>query len=172
MTAAVGARRAGRFGHWLTREPVHSRLAGARIFAVLLTIVAVQMLIRGSAAWLNIRTAKKPTDVDPLRRVVHYSLLGGVTLSGLVLVIGLSLGFNRVAVEQGQPPPVPMLLRDALAGQSTAVLNVGLLILMLTPLVRVATLSLGWAIRRQWLFAAVAGLVLALLLLSMSLGVG
>jgi uncharacterized membrane protein len=110
--------------------------------------------------------------VDPLRHVVHYSLLCGVALSGLVLVIGLTLGLGQAPVEHKTPPHLAALLRQAFSGQSTAVLNLGLLILLLTPLFRVATLSLGWAIRRQWLFAAVAALVLALLLTSMFLGVG
>jgi len=110
--------------------------------------------------------------VDPLRHIVHYSLLGGVALSGLVLVIGLTLGLGQTPVEHKTPPHLAVLLPLAFSGQSTAVLNLGLLILLLTPLVRVATLSLGWAIRRQWLFAAVAALVLALLLTSMFLGVG
>jgi uncharacterized membrane protein len=117
-------------------------------------------------------SSEETHDVDPLRRVVHYSLLGGVSLSGLILVIGLTLGLSQAEAEPGTPPPFAVLLRDALAGHSTAVIDLGLLVLMLTPLLRVATLSLGWAIRRQWLFAAVAGLVFALLLLSMFLGVG
>jgi uncharacterized membrane protein len=51
-------------------------------------------------------------------------------------------------------------------------LDLGLLALMLTPLVRIIILAGGWALRRDFRFALVALVVLLLLIASLLKGVG
>jgi hypothetical protein len=108
-----------------------------------------------------------------LERAVHRSLLGGLLASGLLLVAGLAIvlatGEQRGA---GPPPPFATLLAGAAAGRGVAIVDVGLLILMLTPALRVAVLGFGWARARELRFALVAASVLALLVVSVLLGVG
>lgn len=67
---------------------------------------------------------------------------------------------------------VAELLGDARRLNGPALVTLGLLALMITPILRVLVLLLGWSHRRDWLFATVALAVLAILILSLSLGVG
>jgi uncharacterized membrane protein len=64
------------------------------------------------------------------------------------------------------------LCREAGRFHGPAITTLGLLVLMVTPIMRVVVLLVGWAARRDWLFAAVALVVLALLILSLLLGAG
>ena len=87
---------------------------------------------------------------------VHWSLLGGVALSGLLLSIGL-------IVSSAQQRPLPpgshasftAIARLALQGNGNALIYLGLFVLMATPVVRVAVLAVGWALARDFRFAAV-----------------
>lgn len=104
---------------------------------------------------------------------VHVTLLGGVILSGIALLIGLALVFVAHQPRPEEPPPaVGHLLWHAVLGDGVAVIYVGLLLLMLTPLARVAMLAVGWTLGRDRRFALAAATVLALLVLSLLLGVG
>src|SRR5947209_14485565 len=109
-------------------------------------------------------------DSHRLEHWVHRSLLAGLTVSGLLLMLGLI-----VALASGKPRPagaVPSfkIIREVLGGDGVAMINLGLLFLMGTPILRVAVLAIGWTLRRSWRFAAVALAVLGLLGLSLVLG--
>jgi uncharacterized membrane protein len=109
---------------------------------------------------------------DLLGRMVHWTLLGGATASAALLICGL-----WVMLAQG-PPHIEavhgfgQLVPRALAGEGVAIVDLGLVVLMLTPASRVVVLAVGWALRRQWRMAAVALTVAALLAFSIGLGVG
>jgi uncharacterized membrane protein len=108
-----------------------------------------------------------------LEHWVHRSLLAGLTLSSLLLVVGLTLALTRSQRRpEGPPPPVVALARGAAAGNGADVMALGLLALMATPVVRVAVLGLGWGLERAWRFLGVAAAVLGLLGLSLALGLG
>jgi hypothetical protein len=108
-----------------------------------------------------------------LARWVHWSLLGGVALSGVLLSIGLILSSaqNR-ALPPGAPRSFTATVRLSLHGNGNALIYLGLFVLMATPVVRVAVLAVGWALAGEYRFAAVSGLVLALLGLAVVLGLG
>jgi len=76
-----------------------------------------------------------------LERIVEVALTAGVAVSGLLLVAGLALG-------------------------STAPLWWGVLLLMVTPVVRVLVVTVGLILDHDWLFAAVSLFVLGVLLSS------
>jgi hypothetical protein len=103
---------------------------------------------------------------------VHRSLLAGLTLSGLLMIGGflrvLSVAEPR---PEGTPAPFLILLDQAAHGDGIALMNLGLLALMATPVLRVVVLAAGWGWRREWRFLAVSLTVLALLGISMVLGV-
>jgi uncharacterized membrane protein len=108
-----------------------------------------------------------------LQRWVHVVLLGGVILSGVVLAAGLGLVLvTHQPRPEGVPPTVGQLHWSAVHADGVATLYVGLLLLMLTPLVRVAALAVGWLLGGDRRFALAAAVVLALLVLSLWLGVG
>jgi uncharacterized membrane protein len=104
---------------------------------------------------------------------VHRSLISGLVVSGLLLIGGLALvliaGHPR---PEGPPPGFNDLLHAAVRGDAVALMDLGLLALMVSPVVRVAVLAVGWTCEREWRLLAVALLVLALLGLSMAMGVG
>jgi uncharacterized membrane protein len=111
--------------------------------------------------------------VDRLSRAVHLSLLGGLLISAALLVLGATLALTRQEShpEKG-PVSVATIISKAASGDGVAILGVGILILMLTPVSRVVVLAIGWLIGRQWRFGVIALCVLALLLTSLILGTG
>lgn len=81
-----------------------------------------------------------------LERVIEVALTAGVVLSGLLLVTGLVLG-------------------------STGPLWGGILLLIVTPVVRVAVVTIGLVLEDDWLFASVSMFVLGVLLSSVYVAV-
>lgn len=116
-----------------------------------------------------------PDDVqrpDRLARLVHLTLLGGVIASAVLLLLGLVMARGH---EESVAEPVNQLgrlIERALSGDGVAVLDTGLIVLMLTPVCRVIVLGVGWSLRREWSMAAVALTVAILLAASVFWGVG
>jgi uncharacterized membrane protein len=108
-----------------------------------------------------------------LARLVHFSLLGGVVISGVVLTLGLVLVF-WAGEERAEKQAVHLaaILRSAAQGDAVAILQVGLLLLMLTPVARVAVLAWGWWYEGDRWLAWIALSVLGLLAASLWLGSG
>ncbi|HLJ12423.1 MAG TPA: DUF1634 domain-containing protein [Planctomycetaceae bacterium] len=102
---------------------------------------------------------------------VHWTLSGGVALSGSTLLAGLvmTLATGRHAAP-GPPPDWQSLFTQALSGDPPALLFIGLLLLVGTPVLRVFVLAVGWFIEREHSFAVIALVVLALLVSSALLG--
>ncbi len=115
----------------------------------------------------------RPNDPYRLERWVHRTLLVGVAATGSLLLLGLVLLFARHEPRPEAPPPgLRILLRLAFSGSGLAIIDLALLILMATPVARVAVLAIGWAAEGNRRFAIVATVVLVLLGLSLVLGVG
>jgi len=113
----------------------------------------------------------KMSESTGLRRWVHVTLLAGVTLSGILLIVGLIVTLAHGHPQPvGTPPSLAAVLHHALEGNGVAVMRLGLLILMATPVARVAILAVGWAAAKNWRFALACLVVLALLGLSLALG--
>lgn len=114
-----------------------------------------------------------PPQPTRLAQSVRAALLGGLLVSSLLLVVGVALVF---ASHEDRPAAMPEagfeLLRHALEGDGLALLHVGLLLLIITPALRVSILAVGWAIERDWIFTLVASSVLILLAISLVLSVG
>jgi uncharacterized membrane protein len=110
---------------------------------------------------------------DRLARAVHVCLLAGSAVSAVLFTIGLFLILSRAQVRPTEPPQIgSALLRSAVDGDGFAVLDLGVITLMLTPLLRIIVLATGWTARRDFRFALVALLVLALLISSLLIGFG
>ena len=112
-------------------------------------------------------------DPDALAGWVHWSLMIGLVMSGAMLMVGLIAVLARHEPRPNdRPPALPAIIQRATAGQGVALLNMGVLLLMATPVARVIVLAVGWTVRRDYRMAAVALCVLALLAISLFIGAG
>jgi hypothetical protein len=109
-----------------------------------------------------------------LEHWVHWTLLAGLAVSAALLIAGLVAGFaTGTAPTPGHRVEPGELTRTASSGRlSTLLLDLGLLALMATPVLRVIALAAGWTITGQFRFALVALSVLGLLGLGLLLGFG
>lgn len=104
-------------------------------------------------------------------------LWAGVVLASTVILVGLLLallgphpaGVREVLDGAGPHAPSFHSLRQGLPrGDPVAVLQLGLLLLILTPVVRVTVTVVLFALQGDWIFATITGLVLALLTLGLA----
>lgn len=108
-----------------------------------------------------------------LARAVHWTLLIGLLFSALLMIVGLF-----VAIAKDQPRPeslinsVRELLRMGGEGNGVAWMELGVLMLLATPVLRVIVLAIGWSLQRDGRMALVALVVLLLLAVSVVLSVG
>ena len=111
---------------------------------------------------------------DQLAHWVHRSLLTGLVISAAALMIGLVLAIakDQPLGEGGPPKHVRVLVEDAAHGNGSALLYLGILALLFTPICRVVVLAIGWTVRREHRMAFVALCVLALLAVSLVVGIG
>lgn len=111
-------------------------------------------------------------------QIISYVLRGGVLLSAGLLIVGAAL--YAVSALRGEAPAAtatyPHSLGDVVAGVAhgdpLAVLALGLLVLLLTPVARVAISIFAFARERDWLYVGITTLVLLILLASFLLGRG
>ena len=111
---------------------------------------------------------------DALAHWVHRSLLAGLVISAAALIVGMvvAIANNQPLGEGGPPKHVRALIEDAAHGNGNALLNLGILALLFTPICRVVVLAIGWTVRREHGMAFVALCVLALLTISLVVGIG
>jgi uncharacterized membrane protein len=119
-------------------------------------------------------------DRDELLRrtelIISNVLRGGVLLSAGVIALGAALFYVRWLGTGGQAPE-PSFPHSLAAvgyglghGDPLAVITLGLLLLLATPVLRVAVSIVTFAIERDWRFTGITLLVLAILVLSFVLG--
>lgn len=104
----------------------------------------------------------------------------GVLLSSVVVLAG-AVGYliryghtaPHYAVFRGEPEELRSIggiFRGALSLHSRAIIQMGLLLLIATPVARVALAVFGFARERNWKFVGISALVLAVLLYSLAFG--
>ena len=115
------------------------------------------------------RPASERHDLD---RVVHAVLAVGLAVSAALMLAGVALG---LALHRQLPEAMPALgaiPERVLALRPSGFLALGLLVLIVTPILRVIGSVAAFVYERDWRFAAVTGLVLLVLLASLLLGKG
>jgi uncharacterized membrane protein len=111
---------------------------------------------------------------ERIQRLLGVILRGGVALAGIVVLAGL-VGYLRkhgrgpvdYRVFHGEPSElraVAGIVRAAIELRPRGLIQLGLLILIATPIARVAISAVAFARRRDWLYTAFAAIVLAALL--------
>ena len=121
---------------------------------------------RGLAALREAITA----EVKDVNRLIYHTLLVG-TVACAVLLLGALAAF--AATDTSTPPspvPVPDLARELGALSPAGVLSLGLLVLIATPVVRVALSVTYFAREKDRAYVLITLTVLANLLLGLALG--
>jgi uncharacterized membrane protein len=105
-----------------------------------------------------------------LNRIVSWVLLLGLASALVLMCLGAILGLLSPTSLVPHTTAPRDLLNGLLHGAPVAFMSLGLMILLATPAMRVLVLLLGYLQRRRWLFAAIALLVLAVLAVSVVVG--
>lgn len=118
---------------------------------------------------------RQPTD-EQVDILIGQVLRGGVLLSSAVTFLGLAIflmhhssatpDYATFHSINGSLRDIGKLFPDALHGNPLAIIQVGILLLIATPVARVAFLVGAFAVERDRLYVGVSGLVLLVLLYS------
>jgi uncharacterized membrane protein len=119
-------------------------------------------------------------DPHPFEMWISHTLRVGVFISGTILATGLMLFFAR-GTASGHPSSLhelihtpsstvslPAVLRDAMHARTSAIIRLGVLALILTPVVRVAMTAALFVAVRDWVFLAIVVTVLGILLVGLT----
>ena len=116
--------------------------------------------------------APQQHEMDAIERVVRGILSWGIVAAVVCMAIGLVLG---VLDAEGLPTrvvPVGEVLSGLAAFDPAAYLSLGLLVLIATPLVRVAASLVAFARLHERRYVLVTGIVLAVMCVSVVVGRG
>lgn len=123
-----------------------------------------------SATPLDAEARRVAENVRKINALVHWLLIIGLTAAAVLMVAGVLLG---LFTGQGLPDamvPLSDLLAELGRFNPAAFLSLGLLVLIATPILRVAGSILGFALERDWRYALITTVVLVIVLLSIFLG--
>lgn len=110
-----------------------------------------------------------PADAD-VNRTVSRVLLAGLALAFAFMALGTVLAALHPGPLSPHATPVPALGAALGRGDPAGFLSLGLLILLATPALRVLVVFIEYLRRREWLFALISLVVLAVLGVSVVLG--
>ena len=127
---------------------------------------------------------KSAAAVTRMELTISTLLRGGILLSLSIVLVGVVLMFAHHPeyfhsrqtlnyLESGKhefPTSLRSIGEGVMQGQGRAVVMLGVLVLFLTPLVRVAASVITFAIEKDWTFTAITTVVLCFMILSLVLG--
>jgi uncharacterized membrane protein len=134
--------------------------------------VAPNLLDLATGRAETVSEAAEVREQRDINEVVHSMLIVGLVVSTFLMVIGIIL---EIAHHQDLPsaePDVGDILTRVLALRPSGFLGLGLLVLLATPMLRVAGSIIAFAIERDWRFAGITFLVLMVVIASIFLGRG
>jgi len=115
-----------------------------------------------------------------IETMVANLLRTGVTVAGIVVAIGGALYLFHHGTEISDhhafsiPPAADRLLPDiiagALHGRARSIIQTGILLLIATPIARVALSLIGFTLERDWKYVTITAIVLTVLLYSLISG--
>jgi uncharacterized membrane protein len=116
---------------------------------------------------------------EQVDRMIGQLLRAGVLVSAAVLLVGGTIYLMRHAGEtadrktfRGEPTELSRpagIVRAALSGSDRGIIALGLLLLIATPIARVALAGYAFSRQRDLLYVAVASFVLVVLLISVAI---
>jgi uncharacterized membrane protein len=115
--------------------------------------------------------------------VISTVLRWGVVASAAIILLGVALYVMQAGPQailfapRGIPPgadrdPASLraVLREVSPPQPAAIADLGLLLLIVTPVLSVAVLTVAFAVERDWMYVGFAVFVLAMLMVGFALG--
>jgi len=116
---------------------------------------------------------KKTTDTD-LEKIIGQLLRYGVLLSSAIVIIGGMIYLWRHGREQpqfhvfkGEPEKMRVpgpLFRAILNGEGRPIIQLGLFVLIATPILRIVFSIFGYLLEKDWLYLLITLIVLAVIL--------
>jgi uncharacterized membrane protein len=113
-----------------------------------------------------------------LQRRMNVALRWVTVLAGMVILAGgvlwlrgaarAPVAFHSFSGEPASLRSVPQILVGASQCHPLAIVQLGILLLVSIPVLRVLCVGIGYVIERDWLYVTVAGIVLAVLAASLS----
>ena len=134
------------------------------------------------------KTPLSPTgSIDDIEKIISNLLRWGVLASLILIGSGTLLSFvhsNDYGAQGGSPSDLQVLIRPEAVmsfsisgfihglsqGQGQSLIIAGLILLIATPVLRVAISIITFAVERDWTFVGITSLVFLLLLFSFWLG--
>ena len=119
-----------------------------------------------------------PEEERDMESRVGYVLQSGVTVAAIIVLAGGALYLSHTARQplpnygHFRDVPSPLMSvrsewRGLLSGDASAIIGAGLVILILTPVLRVLMCILGFMQKRNWLYVGLSSIVFAVLLYSL-----
>lgn len=108
--------------------------------------------------------------IGNLLRIGVLLAAGVVTVGGLAYLVQHTDGradYRHFVAAPASTTTVSGIVRSAAAFHSEGIIQLGLLLLIATPVARVVLAMSGFALERDWLYAAVSLIVLAVLVASL-----
>ena len=108
--------------------------------------------------------------------IISHVLRSGVIVRAAVILLGVLWFYLQMALTGhaalGYPHTFGGIIRRLFHGEPLALVALGLLILLLTPILRVAISIVVFALEHDWRYTVITVLVLIILLVSLLLGRG
>jgi uncharacterized membrane protein len=117
-------------------------------------------------------THKSSTHIHTAEIVISQVLRGGVFLSMLIIASGSVWFFLDPSSYHAPLTTLPSVIQGITQGNPRALIMMGLLLLLATPVIRVAISVTLFALEHDWLFVAITVIVLIVLAISFVLGKG
>jgi uncharacterized membrane protein len=109
---------------------------------------------------------------DHAESPARATLLTGVGIGAVLLVTGLATTLLKGEPRPNEPPSIAEMLRGMTSLHGVALVYAGLLVLAITPMLRVCVMVAVYLRHREWFMFAVSVIVLCLLVLALKLGTG
>jgi uncharacterized membrane protein len=120
----------------------------------------------------EIPEVEEPQEKHGLNGVVHSLLMGGLALSTTFIILGLLLSGIYHRELPSASSGLQRMFQDIKAGAPSGFLNLGILFLIATPILRVLGSLVAFISGRDWRFAAITSIVLLILAISVLVGRG
>ena len=118
--------------------------------------------------------AKLETAIGQVLRA-GVCLAAGVVIVGAALFLSIAAGSPRPDYRHFQPGPAALssvhaIVANTMKGDGASIIQFGLLLLIATPIVRVAVALVGFLLEHDWLYSAVSATVFFILMYSVVFG--